>query len=175
MENIILVLSFFGAYLLFYGSILQASQNLREEDNDLDKLRAHFKEIAANAPPAPHVSNWWWLLPPIKIVLARRRNNTIKNFFAKQLDADEIFILQHYKSRVSAWATVAGGSWLLVVAAVLNAANIWLLATWVTTTTILLVTYVPIAYIIDATRSHINRDRFERITGRHHGYTKSHH
>jgi hypothetical protein len=100
---------FLGAWLLVAGSLYQAATQLREEDNEIARLRTKMHSVPRPEP----VSRWWWLLPPVYLVLQRRQTQELRTAVMAQLDAHEFSVLHHFADRAWGWMLVTAGGLLL--------------------------------------------------------------
>lgn len=105
MEEFILWIGFIGSWLLFAGPIYQAALELKEQDIEIDRIRAATKSIER----PPKISIWWWLLPPIKFILERRRSDEYRRAHIASLSPEDAASLLTFMNKASAWMFVASG------------------------------------------------------------------
>ena len=105
METFILWAGFAGAWLLFAGPIYQAALELKEEDIEIDRIKA----AGASIPKPKTVSVWWWLLPPMKMLLEQRRSRKYRRVYIESLLPEDIESLISFMNKATAWLLVATG------------------------------------------------------------------
>ncbi len=150
MELLIAILGFIGSWLLFTGSVYQASLELREQDID----QKHFDEVRRTVEAAPPVSPLWWFLPPVKWYLEQQRSLTFREQFMSVLSPEDIEALVNFMNRANGWLIVAGGGWLLAIKETYEASAMLELSPWYVLALLIVMTLLSILYtVISARRS----------------------
>ena len=112
MSEVILWVTFAGAWLLVAGPLYQGSVELAELDFDREGIQGRAAAVqAAQGRP----SAWWWLLPPVMYVLHRRWYRELRHSMLAQLTQAQREQLTSFQSKATGWFTVAGGATLLAV------------------------------------------------------------
>jgi hypothetical protein len=110
VDEVILWVTFAGAWLLVAGPLYQGSVELNELDFDREGIqgRAAALQAAQDRPSA-----WWWLLPPAMYVLHRRWYNALRHAMLAQLTQTQREQMASLQSKTAGWFTVASGATLL--------------------------------------------------------------
>lgn len=109
METFMAWLVFLGAWLLFAGPIYQAVLELRDEDIEIDRIRA----AKASVQKPENVSAWWWILPPLKIYKEFASRRAYQWRYVKTLTREDLESVVSFQSKAFAWSLVAVGGFFV--------------------------------------------------------------
>ncbi len=98
-----------GSWLLFAGPIYQAALELRDEDIQVDRIRAAGSTVGKQA----KVSAWWWLVLPVALYLRFRNNKEYQRRFTLALDHEDLESMISFRNKASAWLFVAVGGFCI--------------------------------------------------------------
>ena len=111
MDLAIAICAFLGGWLIFAGSVYQASLELKDVEVD----REGFEAISSSIPQPPKISPWWWLLPPVAYVKNRARNNEYREAVTSQLKPEQLQGWVDFTSKARGWMIVGFGAFLLAL------------------------------------------------------------
>ena len=109
MQTIVLFIGFIGSWLLFAGPMYQAALELKEQDIEIDRIRAAGPKV----PKPKSISMWWWLIPPVQIILARRRSQEYRKKYIKALRHEDAEALISFMNKATAWMLVGLGGFCI--------------------------------------------------------------
>jgi hypothetical protein len=110
VNEVILWVTFAGAWLLVAGPLYQGSVELVELDFDREGIQGRASAaLAAKDRP----SAWWWLLPPVMYLLQRRWYKAVQRAVLPQLTQAQREQMVSVQSKSAGWFTVAAGASLL--------------------------------------------------------------
>ncbi|MDF7627201.1 hypothetical protein PUF88_04670 [Lactobacillaceae bacterium L1_55_11] len=97
-DNLVLILGFFGDWLLFVFPLMQGILELQDYSTVIDAFKVAGQDVKK-------VSNWYWLFPPLKFHLERVRLHKIsRSQPVSRVDRQD---LMKFEMKAMAWFFVA--------------------------------------------------------------------